>query len=309
MDLLLGVDIGATSIRAAVGTPSLDIRGRAEGSTDSDAPVAERLAGVVRTACDRAGVDPAAIDAAGIAAVGPFDAETGRADPANVGGAIDPVASLGETLATDRIVLCNDATAGAVGERALADAATDNMVYLTISTGIGAGIVVDGSVLSGHAGNAGEVGHVTVDPAGTMTCGCGGAGHWEAYCSGANIPRYARHLAAETGIETTLPGEEFDARAVFARAGEDNLADLVIERVACWNAIGVATLVQAYAPSYVAVGGAVARNNPDSVIAPLRERVPGRVTVPVPAIERTGVGADVVLLGALLSARDRQPDG
>jgi glucokinase len=264
------------------------------------------LLDAVRRACGRAGVDPAAIEGAGVASVGPFDRDGAvSVDPPNVDRTdIRPVAPLRELLRTDRIVLNNDAIAGVIGERAFADAATENMVYLTLSTGVGAGVVVDGSVLSGHGGNAGEVGHVTLDPDETMACGCGAAGHWEAYCGGANIPSYASHLAAERDVETSLPVDgELTARDVFERVGTDDLADLVVERIADWNVLGVATVVHAYAPSYVAVGGAVARENPEAVIEPIRERVPDRLTVPTPEIHGAETGADVVLKGALVTAR------
>lgn len=298
----LGVDVGATNLRAAVATGELEIVGRADDRT-GDGSFAAALAGVVRTACDRAGVDPARIDAAGVASVGPFEGE-GVAEPANLETAVRPVEPLRDLLDTDRVVLHNDATAGVIGERQFAPSATPNMVYLTLSTGVGAGAVVDGHFLSGHDGNAAEVGHVTVDPDGAMTCGCGAAGHWEAYCSGANIPRYAAHLVADRDVETALPLDgSLTARDVFARAGEDDLADLVIDRVARWNAVGVATVVHTFAPSYVAVGGAVARNNPATVVDPIRRRVPEHLLVEPPEIGLTEVGIDVVLKGALASAR------
>src|SRR6056297_845001 len=97
--------------------------------------------------------------------------------------------------------------------------------------------IFDGHVLSGWDGNAGEVGHMTIDPHGTMTCGCGHDGHWEAYCSGNNIPHYAQHLHEEHPIDTALPldAPDFSAADVCTFAGEDEFADLVIDRVCRWN--------------------------------------------------------------------------
>jgi glucokinase len=212
-----------------------------------------------------------------------------------------PVSNL---LETDEIHLHKDVAAGVIGERYHAARNPDDMAYLTISSGIGAGIAVDGSILSGWDGNAGEVGHMTVDPTGKMTCGCGHDGHWEAYCSGANIPEYARVLWTEADRpDTSLPieSDEFASADVFAHAG-DRFADRVIERLAHWNAHGVANLVHAYAPLVVSVGGAVALNNEELVVEPIRERLEGLVMTNVPEIRLTDFGDDVVVQGALASA-------
>jgi len=216
---------------------------------------------------------------------------------------------LSEELAGGPVYVHNDATAGVIGERFFADATPDDLVYLTISTGVGAGICVDGHVLSGRNGNAGEVGHTVIDPAGRRTCGCGREGHWEAYCSGENVPDYARELRSDRFEDnalddTALPLDDpgFSAADVFVRAGEDPLADHVIERLAQWNAIGVANLVHAYAPEVVAIGGAVALRNPTHVVDPIRERLEPLVVTDVPEVRAATLGEDVVLLGAVASA-------
>jgi glucokinase len=177
------------------------------------------------------------------------------------------------------------------------------MVYLTISSGIGAGVCVDGRVLDGWDGNVGEVGHWVVDPEGQRTCGCGRDGHWEAYCSGENLPKYARVLAEDRDLETDLPIEDpdFAAADIFA-APEDPLARLVIQRTARWNAIGVTNLVQAFAPLSIHLGGAVALNNQSAVVDPLREEIEELVFSNVPSIALTEFGDDVVVRGALASA-------
>jgi glucokinase len=178
------------------------------------------------------------------------------------------------------------------------------MVYLTISSGIGAGVCVDGTVIAGWDGNAGEVGHMTLDPQGFMTCGCGHDGHWEAYCSGNNIPRYAERLHAEDPIETklALDDPDFSAADIFALAGEDRFADHVIEQLSHWNAMGVANVIHAYAPLVVSVGGAVALNNPELVLDPIRDRLDDMVMMNVPELKLTELGDDVVVKGGVASA-------
>ena len=303
-----GVDLGATNVRAVVGDGDGTVLGRDRRPTPqgpSGIAVTEAVLDAVRAACETAGVAPGGVAAAGVGSVGPLDLAAGTVEgPANLPDGVGTIPLTGplEELVDGPVYLHNDTSAGVIGERFHAERNPDDMAYLTISSGIGAGVCVDGNVLSGWDGNAGELGHVPLDPDGAMTCGCGGRGHWEAYCSGSSVPRYARHLHDGEPTELPLSSPEFDAADVFAAAGDDPLADRVLERVAEWNALGVATLVDAYAPIVVYVGGAVATGNPEIVLGELRERVPERVFSNVPEIRPTTLGDDVVLRGALASA-------
>ncbi|MFC7097826.1 ROK family protein [Halobaculum marinum] len=309
MAYYVGVDLGATNLRGVVGDDEADIIARAETDTPRTSGIAitEAVLRVVREACAKANVDPSVVAAAGIGSIGPLDLAEGVIDgPANIPdiGRVPLVGPLGELLHTDRVYLHNDTIAGVIGERFLSDRNPDDMAYVTISSGLGAGVCVDGHVLSGWDGNAGEVGHMVVDATGTMTCGCGRDGHWEAYCSGNNIPKYARHLADAEDIHTDLPVDDpdFSAVDVFEAHDADPLADLVIERVADWNVVGFTNLANAYAPLVVRVGGAVALNNPDLVLDPVRERLEETTFVNVPDVQLTNMGDDVVVKGALASA-------
>lgn len=312
MAVFAGVDLGATYVRAVIGDAENDELGMHKRPTPqgpSGIEVTEAVLGALRRACEEAAIDPTDLDGVGIGSIGPLDRAEGVIEnPANLPDTIDRIPLTGpiENLAdTNRVYLHNDAVAGVIGERFYSDRNPDNMAYLTISTGIGAGVCVDGTVLHGWDGNAGEVGHQTIDPDGVMTCGCGRDGHWEAYCSGDNIPRYARTLYEREDWQTDLPlhNEEFTAADVFAMSGEDAFADYLINRIALWNAIGVSSMVTAYAPLVIYIGGAVAINNPDLVVEPIRQKMEEMVFVNVPEIEMTQLGDDVVLKGALASAR------
>jgi len=300
-----GVDVGATNLRAAVAEGDT-ILGRADRPTpdESGRAVTNAVMELIQDACADASRSVAEIERVGVASIGPLDRQRGCVvDPVNLPGVaeialVHPLSEFFECA----VFLCNDATAGVLGERAAG--APANTVYLTISTGIGAGVCVDGHVLSGWGGNAGEVGHFALDPDGALECGCGGRGHWEAYCSGSGIPRYARRL--HDGEPTALAIDESTTAAdVFACAREgDAFAERVVERVGDWNARGVATVVHAYAPEVVSVGGAVALENPERTLDPIRERLPDLVVSRVPDVRLPRAGADVVLSGALsLAAR------
>ena len=311
MAYYVGVDLGATNVRAAVADGEGTILGRSDAGTPrgpTGISVTEAVLSVTRGACDAAGIDPSEARAAGIGAIGPLDLAEGVVEnPANLPDTIDRIpltGPLANLLETDRVYLHNDTNAGVIGERFHSERNPDDMVYLTISSGIGAGVCVDGNVLSGWDGNAGEVGHMTLDPHGFMTCGCGHEGHWEGYCSGNNIPRYAQELHAEDPVETALPvaDPDFSAVDIFEHAGDDEFADHVIDQVAYWNAMGVANIVHAYAPLVVFVGGAVALNNPEATLDPIRDHLPDMVMSNIPQLELTTLGDDVVLKGAIASA-------
>ena len=312
MAYFAGVDLGATNVRAVVadddGTQhGLDRRPTPRGPTGID--VTEGVLESLRAACDAAGIEPERLTAVGIGSIGPFDmAEGAVVDPANLPDSIDRIPLTGpvsKLVDSDAVSLHNDTTAGVIGERYHSRMNPDDMVYLTISSGIGAGVCCDGTILEGWDGNAGEVGHWVVDPVGRVTCGCGRPGHWEAYASGEGIPRYARFLAEEDpSLETDLPLEDpdFDAAALFAAVESDPLARHTVEQVAHWNAVGVANLIHAFAPILVSIGGAVTLNNESLVVERIRERVSDMVITNVPEIATTRLGEDAVLEGALASA-------
>lgn len=305
-----GVDLGATNLRAAVADgaaePIAVERRPTPRGVDGEA-VARAAGDALEAAAGAAGLDPTALEAVGVGTVGPLDREAGAVvRPPNLAG-VDrvPLAdALAAVVGHGRVFVANDAAAGAVGERAAAADPPANLVYLTLSTGIGAGAVVDGHVLVGRGGNAAEVGHLVVDPAGRLTCGCGRPGHWEAYCSGRAVPALARHVAEATGLDTALDlgAPDLDAATVLGAAGDDPLADRVVERLREYNAIGVAAVVHAFAPDLIAVGGAVALENPSLVIDPLADDVAAHAMVAVPAIRPARHGHDAVLRGALAVA-------
>ena len=307
----VGVDLGATNVRAVAAGGDGTILGAADGDTPRSPTgigVTEAVLGVVREACAEAGIDPESVTAAGIGSIGPLDLAEGAVEnPANLPDTIDRIPLVGPLsvlLDTDQVYLHNDTNAGVIGERFYSERNPDDMVYLTISSGIGAGVCVDGHVLTGWDGNAGEVGHMTVDPQGRLTCGCGHDGHWEGYCSGNHIPRYAAYLHDADPVETALPMDDpsFSAADVFEHDGSDEFATHVVDQIAHWNAMGVANIVHAYAPLVIYVGGAVALNNPDRTLDPIRDRMADMVMSNVPEIRLTTLGDDVVVKGALASA-------
>lgn len=300
-----GIDLGATHYRIAVTDTEGSIVARRDRPTPQG-PTGEAITDAIleglEAVCAEAGIAPTDLIRAGIGSIGPLDREAGVvAMGVNIEGDVGriPLQQPVADLIDGPVVLLNDAVAGAIGERAMINTRPEHLVYITISTGVGVGAIVDGHILSGRYGNAGEMGHVVVDPEARLDCGCGGAGHWEAYCSGRNLPRFARLLA--TGTETDLNLDGLMAADLFANQS-DPLVHRTLELMTEYNAIGLAATIHAFAPEIVTIGGAVALKNTDRVIDPLRERVPDLLAVDPPTIQAASLGSDSVLHGAIDSA-------
>lgn len=307
---LVGIDLGATNYRVAVaqGDEVFERRMHPTPETQTGQEITAALLETVEEVCSAADIDNSAIEGVGVGSIGPLDTEGGVViDPPNLPDSIEgiPLAGpLGDELGSP-VQVENDAIAALLAERAELADPPENMAYVTFSTGVGAGIAVDGTVLRGWGGNAAEVGHYVLDPKSDLVCGCGRRGHWEAFAGGDNIPDHARSLTDFFEGETALPldSPDFDAEDVFEAAGEDVLADILVHRLERWNALGLADLTHAFAPERISIGGAVALRNPELVIDPLRDRLPELITTRVPAILETPLGEDAVLLGGLELAR------
>jgi glucokinase len=281
---VLALDIGGTKLAAGV----VDAGGRThsfvvEPSHAEQGPerVLERLFELGRRAVAESDLGWPDIHAVGIGCGGPLDAERGiLLAPLHLPGWRDvPVTALAEQAYDRPAALENDATAAAAAEhRYGAGAGTRNMVYLTISTGVGGGVVVDGRLYRGAGGNGGELGHVTVDWHGRLCRGCGRRGCLEAYVSGTSIAERAR----EAGLESATAEQV----AAGARAGEPLAAavwDETVEALAC----GLASIVNLFEPELVVIGGGVSRAG-EQLLAPVREWVRSN------SMQPAGLAADIV---------------
>ncbi|MFB6197175.1 MAG: ROK family protein [Halobacteriaceae archaeon] len=292
------IDLGATNLRAAVGESDINTVIRLE-TPRTRLDIENAIEDVLVEACDVEGANPSQLLAVGIGSIGPLKREAGIVlDPPNL-----PVAKIELSAPISRVADCepviqNDAIAGLRAE--LSKGAPDNSVYLTMSTGIGAGASVDGSIVQGASGNAAEVGHFIVEPDG-RSCGCGGEGHWEAYCGGANIPSLARDLASTVPATGLDLDSNLTARDIFSV--QDPLSRRVREEIIKYSARGLANIAHAYDPTVMMIGGSVATNNADRFIPSLRERVPNLLAIQPPKMRLTTLD-DPVLVGAFVAARE-----
>ena len=269
---VLALDIGGTKLAAAVVDAAGQARSflveRSRTELGADAVLAD-LFRLGRSAVSAAGVPWDEIGAVGIGCGGPLDARRGvlLAPPHLTGWHDIPVRALAEQAFERPATLENDATAAAAAEhRYGAGVGTRNMVYLTISTGVGGGVVIEGRLYRGAAGNGGELGHVTVDRHGRVCRGCGRRGCLEAYASGTSIAE----RAAEAGID----GATAEDVAAAARAGEP-VASAVWEETIEALACGLTSIVNLFEPELVVLGGGVTRSG-EQLLGPVRSTTPGR---------------------------------
>jgi glucokinase len=312
--LAVGVDLGGTNVRVALG----DEKGRilakiSERTEKTRGPegISEQIAQIIRS-LEKEAAKKGQILGIGIGSAGPLDLRRGGLmKPTNIPFDFIPLVEPLEEMFHLPTYLLNDCSTAVMGERFFgAGREHENLGYITISTGIGGGIYVDGHLLIGKDGNATEVGHFTIDFEGKLLCGCGKRGHWEAYCSGNGIPNYVRLLlsqgmdrrAKDSLLLRRVEGDLslLTARILYecAKAGDPVSLELV-EKIGFLNSVGFACVVDAYDPSLITVGGSIALRNEDLIIDPIRRGVKEHARNRVPEIRITPLGEDVVLYGAL----------
>jgi glucokinase len=302
--LTLGLDIGGTKIAAGVVDAAGGVEGFLVAPTEAvrgpDDGLA-RLFELGRASVASSGVEWSDIDGVGIGCGGPLDSEAGvLVAPLHLPGWADvPIVELAEAAFGRPAVLDNDATAAAAAEhRYGAGRGIRNMVYLTVSTGVGGGVVLGGVLHRGPTGNGGELGHLTVDWHGRECRGCGRRGCLEAYASGTSI--------AERAWEAGMAGVTAAEVAAAALAGEEPAATVwaeTCEALAC----GIVSLVNLYEPELVVVGGGVSKTG-EQLLGPVREQVLGEAIWHAPyalRIERAALAEAVGVVGAAAVAFER----
>ena len=273
----VGVDVGGTKCLAVV----LDggrITAEAKVPTPQEpGPLLDTIAALVtRLSGDSAGAGGAEVAAVGVGAPGLVDVAGVLRFAPNLPGIVglglktELEARLGVGVQAD-----NDATCAAWGERQLGAArGFDEMVLVTLGTGIGGGIVSGGCIDRGANGFAGEIGHMVVDPEGPV-CLCGRQGCWERFASGRGLGRLGREAAMAgraSRVRALAGGDPDDVRGehVTAAAAEGDAEALaVMERLGWWVALGLANLANIFDPEAFVLGGGLAEAG-DVLLAPVR---------------------------------------
>ena len=311
----VGVDIGGTKIAAGVVTSDGRILRKATAPTpqDQDHLVRHILAVIEDLQGDYPGVA-----AVGVGAAGMIDWPTGhiRWAPNNSYSDLPLQQLLAEGSGLPAVVE-NDANAAAWAEAAVgAGAGLGNVIALTIGTGIGGGIILNGELQRGETGVAGEAGHIIINPVGGELCGCGATGCLEAMASGTALGRDGRRAAAADpeGLLTQLAGTaaSVTGETVYqaALAGDTDARQL-FGRLGFWLGVGIASLVNVFDPQLVILGGGLVTTG-DLLLTPAHtsfERfVFARPHRQLPDLALAQLGPDAGLIGAALLALHRCAD-
>jgi glucokinase len=311
----VGIDLGGTQVRIAVADGKGRIRAvvrRPSHATEGQERVTERIAALIAEALRMAHVDRRHVRALGIGLPGPVDPRLGIVHFApNLPGWNEvPLNAILTRMTGIPSYLHHDAHLAAFAElrHGVAKGVRD-LAYVTVSTGIGAGLVLDGQLYGGAHGGAGEFGHIVIQRDGPR-CPCGNRGCLEALASGTAIAREARE-AVERGVSSSLgripsPGPTAKDVDRAARAG-DPLARGLLEDAGTALGIGLGTLVNLLNPQMIVIGGSVMKagrvlTDPMQVSLTQSSWPSNRASL---RLVRPRLGADVGLVGAIEWARFR----
>jgi glucokinase len=306
---VIGVDLGGTKISAgamsADGTRQFAMRTEPTLAREGADAVVERIAGMIRAVAEQTiaetGATRDAFLGVGLGSPGPLDRANGIViTTPNLGWTRFPLRDRVSAAVALPATLDNDANCATLGEWWVGAAKGGrNVVGLTIGTGIGGGLILDGKLYHGSSDVAGEVGHATIDSTGRR-CKCGNYGCLEAYASGPAIAERAREALAggERSLLSALAGGDLDsltAQQVYDAAKQgDEVARAVVRETARFIGTGVANLLNIFNPDVVVLAGGVAQAG-DDLFGPLRAEVQRRAFKPA-------VDACRIVPGALGSA-------
>jgi glucokinase len=306
MDQVIAVDLGATTLRVALVTSSGEIRKIIRSDTPK-APkcatdISDLVIRMVYTLCSRNSLT--LIQGIGISAAGPVNQDRGCIiHPPNIFLEEIPLAGpLNEEFGLP-VHLINDCHAGILGEVCFG-AAKDlrNVVYITISTGIGAGIISNGKIILGKRGNAGEIGHLFVDSRYQAICSCGHYGHWEGYSSGRFLPRFFHQWCELNGITRYCDNPGISAREIFLELKNDTQELSGFQKeLGVINARGISDVIVSFEPELIIFDGAVITENIDLLLPHILKNTDR--FLPIPDMKVSPLKGMAPLLGASVIAQ------
>ena len=273
----IGIDLGGTNIAVGAVDDGHAIVSRVSVPTLARRPAAEvvgDMGDAVEAALAKAGLSIGGCRSMGIGSPGTCNSAAGVVERAyNLGWDHVPVCRMLEERFHVPCRLSNDANCAALAEQ-VAGAAVghDNVVLITLGTGVGGGVIVNGKVIDGSHGAGGETGHITVNRHETATCGCGKHGCLEQYSSATGVVRCMKKLLDENpDIPCPLRGTDFAAKDVFdaARSG-DALAAREVDEMSDTLGMALASIAATTDPEMFMIGGGVARAG-EVLFDPLRE--------------------------------------
>ena len=311
----IGIDLGGTNIAAGLVNENYQIVRKDSVPTNAQrdpALIVDDIAMLCKKICEEQGIALSDIEAIGIASPGIANHDDGVVEYANNlpfrKFAICDM--LRERTGVQNIHVENDANAAAWGE-AVAGAAkgTKKSVMITLGTGVGGGIIIDGKVFSGFNYAGGELGHTVIEKDGAP-CSCGRKGCWEAYSSATALIRMTKEKMEEchaAGRETLIDklvaekGKVSGKTAFDAMRAGDEAGKEVVEKYLSYLAVGLGNMINIFQPEVISLGGGVS-NERENLLKPLipmiREEQYGGELVPLTKICIAELGNDAGIIGA-----------
>lgn len=278
--MYIGIDLGGTNIAAGIVTDDGKILAQGSTPTLSGRPIEEVVADMVTLVnglIDDYGITVSDIKAIGIGSPGSIDHKNGivvysnnlKMNNFHMADALNK--AFGIPVKVD-----NDANCAAMGEYMVNGNGTDNYIFVTLGTGVGGGVIVNGKMLRGFNGAGGEVGHMTLISGGEE-CTCGRPGCWEAYASVTALIRQTKR-AMDSDPDSLMhqiaekEGKVSGRTAFEAAKAGDKTANEVVDTYRHYVAEGVASLVNIFQPEIIAIGGGISKEG-EYLLGPVREYV------------------------------------
>lgn len=281
----IGIDLGGTFIAAGLVDESLRIIDKESVRTNAPRPmeaIADDMAALVRELLARNGLRREDLAAVGVGVPGTANRENGHLEDANnLGFDDEPFVSVLEERLGLPVRFGNDANAAAWGEYRAGGRREDSFIMMTIGTGIGGGVILNGKLWDGINGAAAEFGHMTIRYDGAP-CTCGRRGCFEAYASATALIRQARERMEADGATLLwkLCGGDagrVEARTVFDGAAAGDLACMeLLDTYTNYLAEGTANIINLFQPAFLCVGGGVSRAG-EALLTPLQEKTAQRI--------------------------------
>lgn len=265
MKYCFGVDIGGTTIKMGFFTAEGELLEKWEIITrraDGGVAVPYDIAAAIEDKLKEKGINKDELTGIGLGVPGPITEDGTVMKCANLGWDIFNVNEKMSSLTGVKCIAANDANVAALGELWKGGGkGYKNLVLVTLGTGVGGGIVINGKIVHGVHGGGGEIGHIVVNPTETDTCGCGGHGHLEQYASATGIVRMAEKMLVSTARETTLRDlPSVSAKDIFdaAKAGDAVAMDLV-DTMCAYLAQALSGVAATCDPEVYVIGGGVSK--------------------------------------------------
>jgi len=264
MKYCFGVDIGGTTVKLGLFTTDGEIVDKWEIKTRTEnqgEAVLPDIAEALKEKLEEKKIGRDEVEGIGVGVPAPVNAEGVVQNTANLGWGYKEVKREMEELSGMRAEIGNDANVAALGEMWLgAGKGRKNIVMVTLGTGVGGGIIIDGKPLVGAHGAGGEIGHLCVNYEETDHCGCGNTGCLEQYASATGITRLANIRLAKDDAKSVLREQEVSAKTVFdaVKAG-DAVAKEIAEEFGKYLGHAMANLAAVADPSAIVIGGGVSK--------------------------------------------------